>query len=218
LEENDTLDLNKYQHFNIERVIQTLAYIQKVSGIENKFKLVLILFFADRFHLRRYFSFISHDDIYYALRNGPVAFKTLNVLNKFYDYFNYGNDILSLLDKIEIRDNDRIIHESETGYLSEIEMDVINLTCGIFGRFYLYELMDIVQDYPEWKRHKDDLLNGKAQGKLIVIDDFFKNPDIEKSAALLKYFKGVDPLYEEEDYLESVKELYLENEKIKNFR
>jgi hypothetical protein len=48
------------------------------------------------------------------------------------------------------------------------------------------------------------------------MDDFFKNPDIDNSPALQKYFNGVDLLYEEDDYLKAVKEFYYNGEELRN--
>jgi hypothetical protein len=45
-------DLIKFQSFNIEKIIQALAYIQRKIKITDKLKLIKILFFADRLHLR----------------------------------------------------------------------------------------------------------------------------------------------------------------------
>jgi hypothetical protein len=75
------LDFNKYRTFNIEKIIQVFAYIQKHAGTEDKLEIIKYLFFADRLNLRRLFFLISMD-VYYALKLGPVASNSLNVLNK----------------------------------------------------------------------------------------------------------------------------------------
>jgi hypothetical protein len=42
------LDFNKYRSFNIEKIIQVFAYIQKYAGTQDKLEIIKYLFFADR--------------------------------------------------------------------------------------------------------------------------------------------------------------------------
>jgi uncharacterized phage-associated protein len=207
-----------YNGFNIEKIIQVLAYIQRRIEKEDsydKLKLLKLLFLADRCHLREYVSLISHDK-YYAFRNGPTASKTLNVINHYTDLIDCTEEELELLNKVEILDNNnRIIKENNTDCMSEVEMRVIERICNTFGEFDNKALIEITHDYPEWKRYKRFFLNGYSLDDELIIktDDFFKNPDIYESPALKKYFEGKDPLYIEDDILKDVKELYNEQER-----
>jgi hypothetical protein len=212
------LDLSKFNRFNVEKIIQVLAYIQRQikSDAKDKLKLIKLLFFADRYHLRKYLSFISFD-IYYALRNGPAASKTLNVINRYDDFLDISPEITALLNKVEIQDkNNRIIHENETNYLSKVEMVVLDYICKTFGNFTTTTLIELTHDYPEWKRYEHLFTNGFGDSELIIIDDFFENPIIDNSPALKTYFNGIDPLYMEKETLLDIKEIYSENERIKN--
>jgi uncharacterized phage-associated protein len=209
--------LRRFNTFNIEKIIQVLAHIQRKIDCTDKLKLIKLLFFADRTHLRRYLSFISFD-IYYALRNGPAASKTLNIINRYEDLVETTEN-LKLLEKIEIVDrNTRIINEKSTDFMSKVEMQVLDSVCEIFGNYSTDAIVDITHDYPEWKRYEELFKTGANGdcGELIILDDFFKNPDIADSQALKTYFNGVDPLYEEEDYLKDAKDIFLENERMKN--
>lgn len=209
-----TINWARFSSFDIEKIVQVLAYIQRKTGCEDKLKLIKLLFFADRIHLRKYFSFISFD-IYIALKNGPAASKTLDVINRNEDYFldsGISPESLVFLDKIQIIDrNTRIITEENTGYMSKVEMRVLDSVCEIFGHFPTNALVEITHDYPEWKRYEDRFTSGSNSGEIILIDDFFKNPIIEDSPALQKYFNGTDPLYENKKRLNDAKNIYLEN-------
>jgi uncharacterized phage-associated protein len=209
------LDLRKFNNFNIEKIIQVLAYIQKRIDCRNKLKLIKLLFFADRINLRKGYGFISFD-IYYALKNGPAASKTLNIINKYEDYLDMTPDNIKLYDKIQIiNKNDRIIEETKTSYISEVEMSALDEVCKIFGRFTVDELIEITHDYPEWKRYEESFNAGITDSELIVVGDFFENPDVKKSPAFTKYFNGIDPLYTDPGLLSILKEVYLESEVIK---
>jgi hypothetical protein len=202
-----TKGLNKYSHFNIEKIIQVLAYIQRRTGTQSKLELIKYLFFADRVNIRRHFSFISRD-YYYALKLGPVASETLDVLDKHDEYLNYPDNELQLLEKIEIKDNrTRIINETNTDLLSKNEMRSIDFVADTFNAASM-PLVELTHEYPEWKRYKE-LFDTRQASKLdIKIEDFFTNPDMNNSPYLMKYF-GRDPLYEDEAYLDEAKKFYL---------
>jgi hypothetical protein len=197
---------NKYGHFNIEKIIQVLAYIQKKTKMTSKLELIKYLFFADRVNIRRHFSFISRD-YYYALKLGPVASATLDVLDKHDDYLNYPDEEQSLLNKIIIKNNrTRIIKETNTDLLSKNEMRSIDFIADTFKSSM--PLIELTHEYPEWKRYKVLFENKQASKLDIQIEDFFTNPDIKSSPYLTKYF-GKDPLYEDEAYLDEAKQFYL---------
>jgi hypothetical protein len=198
--------LNRYSHFNIEKIIQVLAYIQKKTGAQSKLKLIKYLFFADRVNIRRHFSFISRD-YYYALKLGPVASETLDVLDKHDEYLNYPDEELSLLEKIDIKDNrTRIINETKTDLISKNEMRSIDFVADTFKSSM--PLVEFSHEYPEWKRYKELFDNRQASRIDIEVEDFFTNPDMNSSPYLAKHF-GEDPLYEDEAYLNEAKKFYL---------
>jgi hypothetical protein len=201
-----TKGLNKYSHFNIEKIIQVLAYIQKKTGARSKLELIKYLFFADRVNIRRHFFFISRD-YYYALKLGPVASETLDVLDRHDEYLNYPDNELQLLDKIEATDSrTRIINETRTDLLSKNEMRSIDFIANTFKP--PMPLVELTHEYPEWKRYKE-LFDAKQTSKEdIQREDFFANPDLNNSPYLMKYF-GKDPLYEDETYLDEAKKFYL---------
>jgi hypothetical protein len=206
-------NLNQYSHFNIEKIIQVLAYIQRKTGARSKLELIKYLFFVDRLHIRRHFSFVSKD-FYYALKLGPAASETLDVLDKHEEYLNYPGYELLLLNKIVSPDNrTRIINETNTDLLSKNEMASINFIADTFKSSM--PLVEITHEYPEWKRYKN-LFDNKQVSKIdIQIQDFFMNPDMDNSPYLKKYL-GRDPLYEDEAYLEEARQFYFEEMALPN--
>ena len=68
--------------FNKNTRIQAIDYIIRNSSNThslNKISILKLLFFADRYHLRKYGRTISNDS-YCAMQNGPVASKTYDLL------------------------------------------------------------------------------------------------------------------------------------------
>ena len=201
--------VNKYGFFNIEKIIQVFYYIQKHSDTYSKLELIKFLFFADRIHVRKHFSFISVDN-YYALKYGPVASNSLDVLNKHKEYLdNFPASELKHIDSVKKINNwKRIIEEVPNDLLSKNEMSSIDKSIELFSG---KKLVEISHDYPEWKRYKELFDKQLVSKEPIVIDDFFCNPDVNDSPAIQKYFNSIDPLYENEDYLLEAKEFFLQS-------
>jgi len=203
------LILNRYNFFSIEKTVQIFYYIQKHSRTTSKLELIKFLFFADRIHLRKYFSLISLDN-YVALKYGPVASNSLDVLNNEIDYLsNFRDDELKFLKYVQqTGQTEWTIKEVPNDLLSNNEMQSIDKSINIFSGMYL---SDISHDYPEWKRYKNFFDMRLISSRPIKMDDFFKNPDINDSPAIQKYFGDNDPLYEDEEYLNEAKEFYLQS-------
>jgi hypothetical protein len=109
-----------------------------------------------------------------------------------------------------INQSKRIIDPIGTDLLSNNEKHSIDSAFQIFGGKPLVELS---HDYPEWKRYKELFDNKWISMHPIDVDDFFKNPDMNNSPCLQKYFDGADPLYKSPDYLNEAKEFYKEGMK-----
>ena len=200
--------LNKYGFFSIEKIVQLFYYIQSHSNANTKLEIIKLLFFADRIHIRKHFSFVSLD-FYVAMKYGPVASTALDILNKSERLDIFPDEELIHLDKIGILNkSERIIKKVSDDLLSKNEMNSLNKSIELFSDIGLIE---ISHDYPEWKRYKDFFDYNPNFSQPIVIEDFFKNPDVNDSPAIQKYFNSVDPLYEDEEYLNEAKAFYLQS-------
>lgn len=204
----------KFITFNVEKIIQVLAYIQRKIDTVEKSKIMKLLFFSDRINIRDTLSLISFDT-YYAFRNGPVAYRSLAVLNKYEELIDPKNT--KFLEKIDIFDRYSVqISEHNTDYISKVEMASIDKAYDIFGSFSNDELLNIICDYPEWKRFKYIFENWQSEGELIVMDDFFRNASIDNSPSIFKYFTNVDPLYIGDEQLQHAMDTYHSNERYRN--
>jgi len=62
-------------------VLESFYYLsKKMNASIDKLAAIKLLFFADRYHLRKYGRLIT-EDTYYALPHGPVASNALDVVN-----------------------------------------------------------------------------------------------------------------------------------------
>ncbi|MBA7555964.1 hypothetical protein ES705_48658 [subsurface metagenome] len=174
--------------------------------------IVLIIFFADRYHLRHYSLLISADD-YKGMKLGPVGSATKDILKEDDFFFsNVSEEDNQYYHKYLLAKGSFVKAKSTVNYneLSESEKEALNFSIKHFGKFNQFQLADITHDYPEWKKHKE--LFDTNIVKRVDMDeiDFLENPRLQESPYIQKYFNGIDPFEEDSDILESIKEDLLE--------
>lgn len=101
-----------------------------------------------------------------------------------------------------------MIDKVEFDLLNNNEMNSLDKSIELFSG---KRLVEISHDYPEWKRFKKLFDEQVISSEAIHMDDFFRNPDVDDSPAIKKYFNGVDPLYKTEDYLNEARQFYQES-------
>lgn len=193
---------------SIKRILQALYYIQSHAPRDNgsrlsKVYLLKILFFADRYHLRN-FGVLATGDTYFAMKMGPVASVTFDILKgKFPTVMNAWE--YPLMSEVEdIDENNVNIKAQDDDELSESFKEALDFSLSTFGSYQYDELSDISHDYPEWKRFKEDLEHLTAKRFEMSEDDFFENPKtLEKSK---KYKIVKDPYDEDEEFLAVMRE------------
>lgn len=149
-------------------------FARQEGGSINKLKALKLLFFADRYHLRKYGRPVSECE-YYAMKHGPVASEaksiaeecdTLPAKAREYarKYIRKGEDY-----------DFRAAADMDSTVLSASDREALEFAWQNFGRFDKYDLRDITHHYPEWKRHEAKL--AKTRRVPIDLADFFQEPD-----------------------------------------
>ncbi len=192
---------------SVRKLLQALYYIQSHAPADNPSKtaimyLLKILFFADRYHLR-HFGFFAAEDTYFAMKNGPVASATLDILHKCLPN-NASRLDACLLSEIEGIDEYNVcIKKQDDDELSESFKIAMDFALKTYGQYNQFELSDISHDYPEWKKFEDKI-GVEANRFQMCASDFFCNPEkLEKSSRV-----GIksDPFAEDEDFLKEMRE------------
>ncbi|MEE6207251.1 MAG: Panacea domain-containing protein [Alphaproteobacteria bacterium] len=173
---------------SVRKILQALYYIQSNAPADNEAKnnimyLLKILFFADRYHLRNY-GCLATDDIYYAMKNGPVASATFDILrNNLPKNANIYEHML--LEDVEVIDEYSVhINLQGDDELSDSFKEALDFALENYGNYDHFNLSDISHDYPEWKKYENRLKNGEKRCE-IKRDDFFDNPkQLDKSKKL----------------------------------
>ncbi len=168
-------------NFDPKKGTQALNFFAiKEGGIINKMKALKLIYFADRFHLRKYGRLVTND-IYLAMRYGPVpsAVKNIAESNDFLedDIKEYSNIYVEPSDNLVLKSIDKI----DESVFSESDIEALNFAWKQFGKYTQFQLAELTHYYPEWKRWETFLGSLGSCWQMDILD-FLEDPDedIEK--------------------------------------
>jgi uncharacterized phage-associated protein len=141
----------------------------------NKMKALKLLFFADRYHLRKYGRPVS-DCAYFAMKNGPVASEAKNVAEESSrleaSERNYARRFVRRKDAYHFSS----VAEVDKSVLSQTDIEALEFAWRTFGQYTQFQLRDITHHYPEWKRHAAKLRHDGNKRVEMDYADFFNDP------------------------------------------
>lgn len=167
------------ESFNFKKATQAIIFfLQQNSGRLNKMKALKLIWLADRLHLRIYGRTITMDS-YLAMKNGPVASGTRDILELRVDYlaeneYEYASKSIIGISKYEVE----FLGNEDKDQLSDSDINILEKVQNSFGQMSEYELSELSHILPEWKRFEDQLANGGSRFNIEKID-FFKNVDAQ---------------------------------------
>lgn len=140
--------------FQYETATQALNYLAgKSGGTLNKLKALKLIFFADRYHVRKYGRPVTGDE-YLAMQYGPVAssVKDIAEMSSFLDakVAAYAKHFIKPVNKNFFRS----VAAIDTEQLSQTDIEALDFAWSTFGSFGQFALAEITHVYPEWKRHE----------------------------------------------------------------
>jgi len=160
--------------FKYKKAAQALnLFAIENGGAINKLKALKLVFFADRYHLRKYGRPITNDE-YYAMPFGPVASGVKDIA-EFSDFLgeterDYAEQFIEHPDRYTIRSkatcNEKVFSKSE--------VDALRYAWEKFGHVEEFALAELTHQYPEWKRHESAL--EATQRIKMFYEDFFEDP------------------------------------------
>jgi len=195
---------------SIRRILQALYYLQSKAPSDNqdrftKVYLLKMLYFADRYHLR-HFGCLATGDNYVAMKLGPVASVTFDMLKRVPNIKNSaGTDYLSAIK--ELSEHEVKIEPQKDDELTESFKRSLDFALKEFGHFNWIKQSKISHCYVEWKKHETSL----SVNLSIPMDtsDFFDDPEDETCFSEFK--KAYDPFKDDKEYLRLRKESFGEN-------
>jgi uncharacterized phage-associated protein len=149
-------------------------FARQEGGSINKLKALKLLFFADRYHLRKYGRPLSECE-YYAMTHGPVASEAKHIAE---DAEQLPPVARTYTRKYVRKHGDyacKTVADVDSTVLSDTDREALTFAWKYFGAFSKYQLRDITHHYPEWKRHENKLVTRKRVP--MDLADFFKEPD-----------------------------------------
>lgn len=163
--------------FNYKKAVQALVFFcqKEESKKIDKIKALKLLFFAERFHLRKYNRMITNDS-FWAMGMGPVASGTKDLI----DSTNYGSDKGKDYAK-------RYIHKDAEHQLncknsfdpevfSDSDIEALEFAWEKFGKYNYPEIIKITHKYPEWLKYSEKLKKEGTDRIPIEIYDFLEDP------------------------------------------
>jgi len=165
--------------FAYDKATQALNFfaIQNKNPL-NKMKALKILYFADRFHFRRYGRLISNDT-YYAMKKGLVASSSRDILELNGEYLS--KEEIDYAQQFIKKAKDEYEYISEKNYdddvFSDSEIEALKYSWEKYKEYDWATLSNLTHLYPEWKKHEKDLDDDRR----VAIDvlDFLEDPENE---------------------------------------
>lgn len=183
---------------NYKKITQMIDFLVKKQGVDvavPELKLIKLIWAADRYHLRKYARTVS-GDIYFAMKNGPVA----SVAKDIAENSDYLSDDISNYVQAYIKNYNGLISslgKEEEDQFSETDVEALEFAWSKFGNMETDAIISFTHKYPEWKKHEHvERDGGREQMDMI---DFFANAIIKD-----------DPFSLPEDHIENAREIYLE--------
>ena len=172
--------------FSHRKATQALNFFaRKAGGRINKMKALKLVYFADRYHLRKYGRPVVGDE-YLAMNYGPVASGTKD-LAEMSDFLGEEEERYAkrFIRPAESAITYSSIHNVDEKVLSESDREALEFSWKRFGRTAEFALSKLTHRYPDWKKHEAALASKTVSRAPMNYRDFLEDPP-----------SGVDPCYE----------------------
>ena len=165
--------------FDYKKATQAINYLAKKEGGEiDKLKLIKLIYFADRYHLRRYGRPMVND-AYFAMPLGPVG-SSVKDIAEFSTFLadeerGYAQRYIARgsADQLNVV---KSIADVQEEVFSQSEVEALNFAYSEFGGYKASRLVDIAHRYPEWDKFRSALETQETTREPMSYLDFFKNP------------------------------------------
>src|SRR3989338_9736554 len=162
---------------DFHKITQILNYLARNAGSQNiirRIKAIKLIYFADRYHLRKYGRLVT-EDAYCGMKFGPVASLALNIARRTRltpEMLGYINEYLKDIEEHYFAS----IHEVDMDYLANTDIEALDFSIQNFSKMEEFDLCDLSHSYPEWDSKKNHLNVFNKQFSIECLD-FFKDAD-----------------------------------------
>lgn len=165
--------------FSHKKTTQMLNYFAIASnGSINKMKVIKLIYFADKYHLRKYGRPISNDE-YYAMPYGPVGSgaKDIAEMSDFLapEEKEYASNYINSVEKYYVTTTKKV----DENVLSDSDLEALKFSWEKFGSLAEFRLARLSHEYPEWQKHEENL---KSLSRIRMnYEDFLDDPERKTS-------------------------------------
>ena len=170
--------------FSHRKATQALAFFAEQSGgVLNKMKALKLIYFADRYHLRKYGRSITNDT-YFAMKYGPVASGCRNLQTGPDEYGptgadEYASGYIDCSPQYEYSQR----KAPDRGVFSETDIEALEFAWVHYSNKDQFKLAEECHRFPEWQKHEAALSSGEVSRRAMPYTDFLENTA-----------EGVDPM------------------------
>lgn len=162
--------------FDYRKATQALNFFAIAAGGRiDMIRALKLVFFADRYHLRKYGRPVTNDT-YFAMRLGPVpsGVKDIASQSSFVDETEceYAKRFVSTREQNKIAS----IAPVEERALSATDLEALEFAWGNFG-YTERGICEITHVYPEWAKHSSELESRVASRVEMDYRDFLDDPE-----------------------------------------
>jgi uncharacterized phage-associated protein len=163
------------ERFRTDKALQALVRFGNLSGGSlNKMKALKLIWLSDRYHLRHYGRTITGDQ-YFAMKNGPVASCTFDLLKSRGVSLDRG-EMQNIAKYLTSSQYHYSVHgEADTDVFSETDIEVMDLIWEKYKHYDHFALSELSHNFPEWIRYKANFEIAEKGRYEIIMDDFFVN-------------------------------------------
>jgi uncharacterized phage-associated protein len=138
--------------FDYQKSTQVINFFARKAGGEiDKLKIIKLIYFADRYHFRKYYRTITGDD-YYSMDHGPVASGVLDIINNNRS-FGRGKWIEYKDNYLDVENNTvRSKSDIDEDEFSDSDVEVLEEIWEKFGSKTGNNLRNLTHRYPEWMK------------------------------------------------------------------
>jgi len=192
-------------NFDYRKATQALnLFAINEGGKINRMKALKLLYFADRYHLRKYGRLISNDT-YFAMDHGPVASGTKDIAQQTDFIGETERDYSTRYLIVEHLHDVSSKSTYDDKVFSDSDIEALKFAWEKFGHLDQFQLAKLTHKYPEWLKYENSLkLNSRIQMDLI---DFFDDPsaNVDKCFELTDEDRNIQrEQFEEMLYIESL--------------
>jgi uncharacterized phage-associated protein len=162
--------------FSHRKATQALNFLaRQAGGSIHKLKALKLVYFADRYHLRRYGRPVIGDE-YLAMQYGPVPSNTKDIAEMGDFLGQEERDYARAFIRPMTRYTFCSEREVEEKVFSQSDREALAWAWAQFGKIGRFDLAELTHRYPEWKRHEPALKAKLVSRAPMNYRDFLEDP------------------------------------------